>query len=147
MGLFQSIRPTIKYQPRKANIVADALGQSQRPVAEEPDQTQKAIAQENVLLPSSNSAEPQADDLQKWKKVYQEDPKLRMVLQQLRQAERYGGQFLTQARLLAVKQGDQQKLVVPQSLWQQIMKENHNVPLAGHVGMCRTLELVDKHFH
>ena len=48
---------------------------------------------------------------------------------------------------MVVKQGDQQKLVVPQSLRQQIMSENHDVPSVGHVGMCRTLELVDKYFH
>ena len=27
------------------------------------------------------------------------------------------------------------------------MRENHDVPSVGHVGMHRTLELVDKHFH
>ena len=27
------------------------------------------------------------------------------------------------------------------------MRENHDVPLVGHVGMRRTLELVDRHFH
>ena len=30
LGLFQSIRPTIKCQPGKASIVADALSRSQR---------------------------------------------------------------------------------------------------------------------
>ena len=30
LGLFQSIRPTIKYQPGKANVVANALSQSQQ---------------------------------------------------------------------------------------------------------------------
>ena len=30
LGLFESIRPTIKYQPRKANVVANALSRSQR---------------------------------------------------------------------------------------------------------------------
>ena len=69
------------------------------------------------------------------------------MLQKLRQGRQCGGKFLTPARLLAVKQDDQQKLVVPQSLWQQIMKENYDVPSVGHVGMCRTLELVDRHFH
>ena len=147
LGLFQSIRPIIKYQPGKANIVADALSWSQRPAAEESDQAEEATAREEVLLLSGSSAEPQAEDLQKWKKAYQEDPKLRTVLQKLRQGQQCGGQFLTPAGLLAVKQGDQQKLVVPQSLRQQIMKENHDVPSVGHVGMRRTLELVDRHFH
>ena len=54
---------------------------------------------------------------------------------------------MTPIGLLAVKQGDLQKLVVPRSLRQQIMRENHDVPLVGHVDMRRTLELVDRHFH
>ena len=36
LGLFQWIRPTIKYQPRKANIVANALSRSQQSDAQEP---------------------------------------------------------------------------------------------------------------
>ena len=35
LGLFQLVRPTIKYQPKKANIVADALSRSQRRDAQE----------------------------------------------------------------------------------------------------------------
>ena len=35
LGLFQSIRSTIKYQPRTANVVADALSRSQRTTTED----------------------------------------------------------------------------------------------------------------
>ena len=43
--------------------------------------------------------------------------------------------------------GGQQKIIVPRSLRQNILKECHNVPFTGHVGMRKTLELVDRQFH
>ena len=43
------------------------------------------------------------------------------------------------SRIMAVKQGDLQKLVVPQSLRQQIMRENHDVPSVGHGGYAQDL--------
>ena len=48
---------------------------------------------------------------------------------------------------LAKMVGVQQKIIVPQSLRQQILKECHNVPFIGHVAMHKTLELVDRQFH
>ena len=96
---------------------------------------------------TSSSAEPQAKDLQTWKRAYQEDLRLKTMLSKLCRGLPCGGQYLTQVGLLAVKQGDLQKLVVPRSLQQQILRENHNVPSVGLVGMRRTLELVDRYFH
>ena len=64
MGLFQSIRPTVKYQPKKTNIVADALSRSQCPTAEEPNQAEEATAQKGVLLLAGSSVEPHVEDLQ-----------------------------------------------------------------------------------
>ena len=40
--------------------------------------------------------------------------------------------------------GNQQKIMVPQSLHQEIIKECHDGPLVGHVGMHRALELVNR---
>ena len=60
LGLFQSIRPTVKYQLGKSNIVANVLSQSQCPTAED---TEEATAGEEVLQLTSSSVEPQAEDL------------------------------------------------------------------------------------
>ena len=113
-GLFQSIWPTVKYQPGKANIVADALNRSQRPAIED---TEEATTEEEALQLTSSSLEPQAEDLQTWSRAYQEDPRLKTVLSKLRRCQPCGGQYLTPG-LLAVKQDDLQKLVVPRSLRQ-----------------------------
>ena len=43
--------------------------------------------------------------------------------------------------------GGQQKIIVPPSLRQNILKECHNVSFTGHVGMRKTLELVDRQFY
>ena len=91
----------MKYQPGKANIVADALSWSQRPGVEE---SEKATAQEETVLQlTSSSVKPQPEDLQTWKQAYQEDPKLKTVLSKLRQGQPCSGYYLTLAELLAVK--------------------------------------------
>ena len=58
----------MKYQPGKANIVADALSQSQRPAIKETEEA--TIEEEEVLQLTSSLVEPQVEDLQTWKKAY-----------------------------------------------------------------------------
>ena len=89
MGLFQLIRSTVKYQLGKANIVANALSRSQRPAAEE---AEEVIAEkEEVLQLMSSLVDLQAEDLQTWKRAYQEDPTLKIVLSKLHRCLPYGG--------------------------------------------------------
>ena len=58
----------MKYQPGKANIVVDVLSRSQRPATKE---TEEATAREEEILQlPSSSVEPQAKDLQTWKRAY-----------------------------------------------------------------------------
>ena len=67
LGLFQSIRPTIKYQSGKANVVADALSRSQRKLEEgsmDDIATAAAMIEQHVLALSGVSAEITAENLQ-----------------------------------------------------------------------------------
>ena len=69
VGAFQSIRPTIKYQPRKANVVADALSRSQCKVDESSTNNSTASTataiKAQVTALSGMSMELTAEDLQK----------------------------------------------------------------------------------
>lgn len=85
LGIFQSIYPIIKYQSKKATGVANALSQSQCHTTKERDEASKAIVWEEVLLLSSNSAEPQVEDIKKYRKAYHDDSKLKIGLNKLPQ--------------------------------------------------------------
>ena len=72
LGLFQSIRPTIKYQPGKANVVADALSRSQRKEIEDSmddPMATAAVVEVHVSALSGISVELTAEDLQTWTKA------------------------------------------------------------------------------
>ena len=127
----------VKYQPRKANIVADALSRSQRPATED---TEEATAREEVLQLMSSSVEPQGEDLQTWKRAYQEDPRLKdSVVQASSRPTMWWIVFDSSRSYWRSSRVIYRKLAVPQSLPQKIMRENHDVPSVGHVGMRKEL--------
>ena len=125
LGLFQSICPTIKYQPGKANVVADALSQSQQNEVEDsmddPEATAVAV-EEQVLALSGFSVELIAEDLQAWTKANKEDKSHMTAYTKLCQGQKYQDIYLTPSGLLARMVGGQQKIIVPRSLQQHILK-------------------------
>ena len=140
LGLFQSIMPTIQYQPGKANIVADALSRSRRGPVEEPEDAVGAIEwTSSAVLPDK--------EVKIWRKALEEDAKLREMLQQLRDHHRCGDTQMTPQGLLYIQLKERQRLVVPTSLRQRILRECHDVPSVGHVGIRRTLELLERSYH
>lgn len=123
-GLFQSIRPTIKYQPGKANIVVDTLEKSQRGVVQDSTkiEAQESSNEDAIYALSRVSIKPNLEDLPKRQQAYKDDPSFKIVYIKLRQGQPCGGQYLNPVGLLAMKKGGQHKIVVHKSLWQQIWK-------------------------
>ena len=54
---------------------------------------------------------------------------------------------MTSQGLLIIQHREQKRLVVPTSLRQRILRECHDVPSVGHVGIRRTLELLERSYH
>ena len=147
LGLFQSIRPTIKYQPDKANIVADALSRSQRGTsdADAKDQglhKEQKEDEDAVFALMGTTMTMQPAKVKRWKQAQADDPKIQPTIQQLQQDRKLDHYQLTPQGLLVIMKDNRQCLVVPVSFRQRIMRECHDVPSVGHVGMRRTLELV-----
>ena len=106
-----------------------------------------AMIERHVLALSGASVELTTKDFQHWTKAYKEDEGHVAAYMKLCQGQKYEDFYLTPSGIMARMMGGRQKIIVPKSLWQQILKECHDVPFTGHVGMCKTLELVDKQFH
>ena len=140
LGLFQSIMPTIQYQPGKSNIVADALSRSRRGQDEEPENVVNSVAwTTSTVLPEA--------EVQKWREAYEDDPQLCETYQKLRGHHSCDDVQMTPQGLLVIQKDDQRKLVVPTTLRQRILRECHDVPSVGHVGIRRTMELLERAYH
>ena len=103
------------------------------------------VIDKQVLVLNGSSVELMTEDLQKWTKPYKKDKTHVAVNTKLRQGRKYEDFYLTPSGLMAKMVGAQQKIIIPKSLRQQILKECHDVPFTGHV--VKTFKLVDRQFH
>ena len=69
-----------------------------------------------------------AEDLLPWTKAYKEDKCHIAAFMKLCQGQKYEDFYLTPSGLMARMVGGRQKIIVPKSLWQQILNECHDMP-------------------
>ena len=110
LGLFQTIRLTIKYKPGKANVVVVALSWSQPKMEEgSTDNSTATVAvgiKAQILALSGVSMELIAKDLQRWTPAYKEHKAHIVVYMKLYQGQKYEDLYLPQSGLMARMMND-----------------------------------------
>ena len=139
------------YQLGKANIVADAFSQSRPRAAkseesahQEQQDDQDAEKQYDQAFTMSSSVRVEESELKAFKDAQQADPVLKKLLEVPKVELKRRNFGISPQGILVNLEDDKQRPVVPQGMRQKILQENHHVPIVGHVGIQRTVDLVKR---
>ncbi len=58
-----------------------------------------------------------------------------------------GEGYFLRDQVLYYKLDDKEGLVIPQGLWEQVLKLGHSIPWAGHLGTKKTLDRIASRFY
>ena len=100
---------------------------------------------EEILVMTSNAIVA-TQEVNIWRTRQEEDPIVQDMIQRLRQRQVRSAFTLTPQGLLVQEEEGQRNLVVPTSMRQKVMALCHNEPTKGHLGVHKTMELVEQRY-
>ena len=128
------------YQLGKANIVADALSwsmpsaaKSEESAQQEQQDDQDAEAQCDQAFTVTSSVRVEESELIAFRDAQQANLVLKTLLELLEVELKHRNFGISPQGILVKVEDNKQRLVVPQEMRQEILQENHGVPIVGHV--------------